>query len=264
MKSVATMKTGPKQLQNWMSPVVRWTSQPVFRDAPSHSYAPTSRAQEAKDVGRRALNLTVAVTSMILAAPFFLIIALAVKVSSPGPIFYKQERVGLNRRGGSRDRRKRSRGGLDRRASDNGGKVFRMIKFRTMYVDGEKKGQVWAEKNDPRITPVGRVLRAFRLDELPQLWNVLRGEMNIVGPRPEQPEIFRELRTEISEYPERQRVLPGITGWAQVNNGYDQSFQDVRRKLGYDLEYLEKKSFGEDFKIMAKTIPVVLGRKGYH
>ena len=139
-----------------------------------------------------------------------------------------------------------------------------MSKFRTMYVGDETDGQVWAQKNDPRVTPVGRVLRAFRADELPQLLNVLRGQMNIVGPRPEQPEIFQELRVEIPEYSRRQHVLPGITGWAQVNNGYDQSFQDVQRKLDLDLEYLERRSPAEDFKIMAKTVPVVLGRKGYH
>jgi lipopolysaccharide/colanic/teichoic acid biosynthesis glycosyltransferase len=153
---------------------------------------------------------------------------------------------------------------MDRRKSDSGGRVFRMYKFRTMYVDQGDESQVWAKKNDPRVTPVGRVLRAFRFDELPQLWNVLLGHMNIVGPRPEQPEIFKELRAEITEYPRRQRVLPGITGWAQINNGYDQTVKDVERKLGYDLEYLKKRSTTEDFKIMAKTLPVVLGRKGYH
>jgi lipopolysaccharide/colanic/teichoic acid biosynthesis glycosyltransferase len=139
-----------------------------------------------------------------------------------------------------------------------------MYKFRTMYQDNGENGQVWAQKDDPRITPVGRLLRAYRLDELPQLWNVILGHMNIVGPRPEQPEIFKELRAEISEYPRRQQVLPGITGWAQINNGYDKTFQDVERKLGRDLEYLERRSPAEDVKIMAKTVPVVLSRKGYH
>jgi lipopolysaccharide/colanic/teichoic acid biosynthesis glycosyltransferase len=206
----------------------------------------------------------VALLSIIFAMPLFIVIAIAVKVSSPGPIFYMQDRVGLNRRRRIRDRRNGDRGGSDRRSGDAGGSVFRMIKFRTMYVDHGEERQVWASKNDPRITPVGRILRAFRLDELPQLWNVVQGHMNIVGPRPEQPEIFAELRSEIPQYHRRQRVLPGITGWAQVNNGYDQTFKDVQRKLGYDLEYLEKASTTEDFKIMAKTIPVVLGRKGYH
>jgi lipopolysaccharide/colanic/teichoic acid biosynthesis glycosyltransferase len=139
-----------------------------------------------------------------------------------------------------------------------------MYKFRTMYQQEGDSRQVWAMKNDPRVTPVGRVLRAFRLDELPQLFNVLLGQMNIVGPRPEQPNIFRELRSEISGYEKRQSVLPGITGLAQVNNGYDQSLKDVERKLGYDLEYVERCSPAEDFRIMAKTLPVVIGRKGYH
>jgi lipopolysaccharide/colanic/teichoic acid biosynthesis glycosyltransferase len=104
----------------------------------------------------------------------------------------------------------------------------------------------------------------FAFDELPQLWNVLLGQMNIVGPRPEQPEIFRHLRSEIVDYQMRQHVLPGITGWAQINNGYDQTFRDVERKVGYDLEYLRRKSPTEDLKIMALTVPVVLGRKVYH
>jgi len=251
-------------IQNWMSPVVRWTEQPVFRDPPATQTSGVPGTRTWGDRARRALNLSVALLTMIFAMPLFIVIAIAVKVSSPGPVFYLQERVGLNRRRRVRDRRTRDRGGSDRRSGDTGGKVFRMIKFRTMYVDQGTSRQVWASKNDPRITPVGRVLRAFRLDELPQLWNVVLGHMNIVGPRPEQPEIFSELRSEIPEYHRRQRVLPGITGWAQVNNGYDQTFTDVQRKLGYDLEYLEKASPTEDFKIMAKTIPVVLGRKGYH
>jgi lipopolysaccharide/colanic/teichoic acid biosynthesis glycosyltransferase len=206
----------------------------------------------------------VAGLSLILASPLFLLIAVAVKLSSPGPVIYTQERVGLDRRRRGRDRRFRPRDGSDRRSGNAGGKVFRMYKFRTMYSEQGEAEQVWAKKDDPRITPVGRVLRAFRLDELPQLWNVMLGQMNIVGPRPEQPEIFQELRGMISDYPRRQHVLPGITGWAQVNNGYDQTPKDVERKLNYDLEYLEKRSAAEDVKIMAKTIPVVLNRKGYH
>jgi lipopolysaccharide/colanic/teichoic acid biosynthesis glycosyltransferase len=122
--------------------------------------------------------------------------------------------------------------------------------------------QVWASKNDPRITPVGRVLRRYRLDELPQLFNVLQGEMNIVGPRPEQPEIFVELRTAVDRYVERQRVLPGITGWAQVNHQYDQSLDDVKRKVQLDLEYIRSRSAISDLRIMALTLPVMAGRRG--
>jgi lipopolysaccharide/colanic/teichoic acid biosynthesis glycosyltransferase len=122
--------------------------------------------------------------------------------------------------------------------------------------------QAWARPDDDRITPVGRVLRKFRLDEFPQLFNVLRGDMNVVGPRPEQPDIFAELRERVDRYPWRQRVLPGITGWAQVNLGYDQTLDDVRRKLDLDLQYLVRRSPTEDARIMLRTLPVMLGRRG--
>jgi lipopolysaccharide/colanic/teichoic acid biosynthesis glycosyltransferase len=199
---------------------------------------------------------------MVLASPVLLIIAVAVRLSSPGPVIYAQDRVGVDRRRAARDPRVFSRGTPDRRASNQGGKIFRIYKFRTMYVDGDSEKQVWAQKDDPRITPVGRFLRAYRLDELPQLVNVLLGHMNIVGPRPEQPSIFHELRKEFQSYPRRQRVLPGITGWAQVNQRYDQTLKDVERKLALDLEYLERRSTVEDLKIMARTMPVIVFRQG--
>src|SRR5256712_14150429 len=119
--------------------------------------------------------------------------------------------------------------------------------------------EVWVLPDDPLVTPVGRVLRKLRLDELPQLWNVLVGDMNIVGPRPEQPAIFAELREQIQEYQRRQRVLPGITGWAQINLAYDSSVEDVREKLNYDLEYIRQRSALEDLKIMLLTPAVMLG-----
>ena len=118
-------------------------------------------------------------------------------------------------------------------------------------------GAVWATQNDPRVTPVGRFLRQYRLDEIPQLLNVLRGEMNIVGPRPERPTIFAELREHITEYPLRQRAKPGITGLAQINHHYDRSLDDVRTKVRFDLEYIRRRSLGEDLRIMLKTVPVV-------
>ena len=212
---------------------------------------------------RRALNVTAASLSLVLALPILVIAALAVKLSSPGPAIYSQERVGLERRRREGDRR-HGRGGPDRRGRNAGGKVFRMYKLRTMYVNGngEREKQQWATKDDPRITSVGRVLRAFRWDELPQMVNVLLGDMNLVGPRPEQPEIFRELRQEFAEYPKRQRVLPGITGLAQVHRGYDRCVEDVRHKLSLDLHYIERNSPSEDVKIMLRTIPVILFRKG--
>ncbi len=132
-----------------------------------------------------------------------------------------------------------------------------------MQVDAEQAtGAVWATQNDPRITAVGRFLRQYRLDELPQLLNVLRGEMNIVGPRPERPTIFAELREHISEYPQRQRAKPGITGLAQIYHHYDRSLDDVRTKVRYDLEYIRRRSVGEDLRIMFLTIPVIFLRRG--
>ena len=130
-----------------------------------------------------------------------------------------------------------------------------------MTTDQGRGGEKWATQDDARITRIGGVLRATRIDELPQLFNVLKGDMNIVGPRPEQPGIFAELRTEVSGYPERQKVLPGITGRAQVTLGYDTSIDDVRRKVELDLQYIEERSALEDLAIMAKTMPVIVFRK---
>jgi lipopolysaccharide/colanic/teichoic acid biosynthesis glycosyltransferase len=204
----------------------------------------------------RCLNFCLALLALACVLPILLVIALAVKLSSRGPVFYTQERVGL-------DRRQRGDGINHRRHRDLGGRPFTIYKFRTMRVDAEQhSGAVWAQQEDPRVTPVGRLLRQYRLDELPQLWNVLRGEMNIVGPRPERPTIFAELREHIPEYPLRQRAKPGITGLAQINQQYDRSLDDVRAKVQYDLEYIRRRSLGEDLRIMLKTIPVILLRRG--
>ncbi|MEJ2239157.1 MAG: sugar transferase [Gemmatimonadales bacterium] len=169
----------------------------------------------------------------------------------------------MDRRSG-RDRRARSRSRLSsRRWRNQGGMPFTIYKFRTMKASAcRAEAQVWASPDDPRITRVGRVLRKYRLDELPQLINVLRGDMNLVGPRPEQPEIFAQLNDRIQGYGYRQRVLPGITGWAQVNHHYDMSEEDVRRKVALDLQYLDRRSAAEDRRIMAKTVPVMMLRKG--
>jgi lipopolysaccharide/colanic/teichoic acid biosynthesis glycosyltransferase len=206
---------------------------------------------------RRALNVLVALVAIVLTAPLMLAIALAVRLTSPGPVIYKQPRVGIDRR------RNYGPGSLNhRRSTDLGGRIFTIYKFRTMYVDSGRPRQVWASDRDPRITPVGRILRAFRLDELPQLFNVLRGDMNIVGPRPEQPEIFQNLRREVRHYRVRQRVLPGITGLAQITLPYDRSLEDVRKKVDLDLEYIRRCSAAQDLLIMAKTMPVMVLRKG--
>jgi lipopolysaccharide/colanic/teichoic acid biosynthesis glycosyltransferase len=150
-----------------------------------------------------------------------------------------------------------------RRERNLGGRPFTIYKFRTMRVDAENGcGAVWAQQQDPRVTALGRVLRQYRLDELPQLINVLKGDMNIVGPRPERPTIFAELRDRIAEYPLRQRAKPGITGLAQINHHYDRSLQDVRTKVQYDLEYIRCQSVAEDLRIMLKTVPVIFLRRG--
>jgi lipopolysaccharide/colanic/teichoic acid biosynthesis glycosyltransferase len=206
---------------------------------------------------RYTVNALLAALALVIVSPVMLLVALLVKLSSRGPVLYTQTRVGLDRR------RDRGFGDNHRRALDLGGKPFTIYKFRTMYLDAEARtGPVWATQNDPRITTVGRFLRQYRLDELPQLINVLKGEMNVVGPRPERPAIFAELRQNIAEYALRQRAKPGITGLAQINQHYDVCLDDVRRKVEYDLEYIQRQSLVEDFKIMLKTIPVVLLRRG--
>ena len=205
----------------------------------------------------RAMNVTIAVLAIILLAPIMLLVALMVKLTSRGPVLYFQTRVGMDRR------RRPVTAVFDRRGSDVGGRAFQIIKFRSMRVDAEQgTGAVWATKNDPRVTPVGRFLRKTRLDEVPQLFNVIKGDMNIVGPRPERPSIFAELRQNIQEYPLRQQARPGLTGWAQINRAYDASLDDVRAKVRFDLEYLQRQSFLEDIKIMARTLPVMIFNKG--
>jgi lipopolysaccharide/colanic/teichoic acid biosynthesis glycosyltransferase len=206
---------------------------------------------------RRGLNLSIALIALVLLFPILILIALLVWITSPGPILYTQVRVGLDRRLPEDVRQNH------RRERNLGGRPFTIYKFRTMRVDAEhQSGAVWAQQGDPRVTSIGRLLRQYRLDELPQLLNVLRGEMNIVGPRPERPTIFAELREHIAEYPLRQRAKPGITGLAQINHHYDRSLEDVRTKVHYDLEYIRRQSVAEDFRIMLKTVPVILLRRG--
>jgi lipopolysaccharide/colanic/teichoic acid biosynthesis glycosyltransferase len=206
---------------------------------------------------RRSVNLIIALIAVIILSPVMILIAVLVWLTSRGPVLYTQVRVGF-------DRREMALASQNhRRERDLGGRPFTIYKFRTMRVDAEHgSGAVWAQQRDPRVTPIGRLLRQYRLDELPQLLNVLQGEMNIVGPRPERPTIFAELREHIAEYPLRQRAKPGITGLAQINHHYDRSLEDVRTKVHYDLEYIRRQSVVEDFRIMLKTVPVILRRRG--
>src|SRR5881628_3570291 len=210
----------------------------------AHPLRPTDRERP----GRRLLNIAVATVGLVLALPLMLGIALLIKLTSRGPVLFKQTRMGGN----------------TRRRIDLGGHPYTMYKFRTMYVDNHSADrQVWARPDDARVTPMGRLLRRFRLDELPQLFNVLTGDMNVVGPRPEQPAIFVHLREQIEGYQRRQRVRPGITGWAQINLSYDRSVDDVRRKLSLDLAYIRRQSALEDLAIMVRTPAVMLGRRGW-
>jgi lipopolysaccharide/colanic/teichoic acid biosynthesis glycosyltransferase len=209
----------------------------------------------------RAMNIAIAGIAAVLLSPILLIVALAVRLSSPGPMIYMQTRVGLDRR--RRNGRASGYHSFDRRTFDLGGRPFRMYKFRTMRADAERKtGVRWATRNDPRVTPLGRILRKTRLDELPQLFNVLTGDMNVVGPRPERPSIFARLSEDIEQYSMRQRTKPGITGWAQINHTYDSCIDDVKTKVRYDLEYLQRQGIAEDLLIIAKTVPVMLFRRG--
>ncbi len=209
------------------------------------------------EVPRRILNVIVASALIVVTAPVMLLIAILVKVTSPGPVIYSQTRVGLNRRAGRASRRD------TRRRDDQGGLPFVIYKFRTMRTDAEAStGAVWASNDDTRVTRIGRVLRQFRLDELPQLFNVLRGDMNLVGPRPERPTIFKDLRQQIPDYEKRQLARPGITGWAQVNQSYDTNLDDVKRKVQFDHEYIQRRGLAEDLKIMLRTVPVILFRRG--
>jgi lipopolysaccharide/colanic/teichoic acid biosynthesis glycosyltransferase len=209
------------------------------------------------ELAARVFNSLIAMVLLLLASPVMLLTALIIRLTSRGPIFYTQTRVGLDRRW------LRTRALHERRREDLGGVVFTMYKFRSMRVDAEIDGQaVWARQDDDRVTPVGKFIRRMRIDELPQLWNVLRGDMNMVGPRPERPSIFVRLREEIAEYPVRQRVKPGITGLAQVSNPYDQNLDDVRRKVAYDVLYMRRQGVAEDLRILLRTVPVVVFRLG--
>ena len=187
---------------------------------------------------RRLVSIAVSFIGLVLCLPFIPILILAVRFSSPGPIFFYQTRVGLR------------------------GRPFSVIKFRTMRQDAEKNGAVWATKNDSRVTRVGRFMRKTRLDEIPQLWNVLKGDMGFVGPRPERPEFVQMLNREIPFYELRHIIRPGLTGWAQVRYQYGATIEETRQKLEFDLYYVKHMSVGLDLLIMFETVKTILLRRG--
>jgi lipopolysaccharide/colanic/teichoic acid biosynthesis glycosyltransferase len=232
----------------------------TYQNAKTAAFHFDARESERRnhELATRIIQVVVAALALIIVSPLCIVIAAAIKLTSRGPVFHRQRRIGVDRRW------RRGESFDERRRTDLGGRPFTMYKFRTMNIDAEEPNQeVWATPDDRRVTPVGRLLRATRLDELPQMFNVLCGDMNIVGPRPERPGIFAELRASIPDYHVRQRVLPGITGWAQINQAYDTCVEDVQRKVAYDLEYLECRSVGLDLHIMARTISVMALSKGW-
>jgi len=251
-----------KQLAEWMS---RLKGQPPRQNV--HCLSRSTR------VGKRILDVIMAATLLLLLSPVMLLTALAVKLTSPGPVIFRQTRVGLNLRKDRNDRRRNDYGppvdlgerrkpGQDRRLETRYGREFTLYKFRTMRNDAEKNGAQFAVKGDPRVTSIGRFMRKTRLDELPQLWNVLRGEMSMVGPRPERPIFIEKLSEEIPDYVQRLGLKPGLTGLAQIENGYDNDIDSFRRKVTYDLIYLQHCCLWNDLKILFRTIRVVLTGSG--
>jgi sugar transferase (PEP-CTERM system associated) len=196
------------------------------------------RMSASQQLFRRLLSFAVSLVALFICLPFIPLIILAVRLSSPGPIFFSQTRVGHR------------------------GHPFTVHKFRTMQENAEADGAVWASKDDPRVTSIGRFMRSTRLDEIPQLWNVLRGDMAFVGPRPERPEFVQWLSQDIPFYDLRHMIRPGITGWAQVRYRYGASLEETKRKLEYDLYYVKHQSIGFDLLIMFETIKTIILRRG--
>lgn len=187
---------------------------------------------------RAVMHRGVALVGALLSLPIALATALLIRLESPGPVLYRQERVGKN------------------------GRVFSIMKFRSMRADAEKAGPVWAQTGDARVTRVGRVIRKIRIDEIPQFWNILKGEMNFVGPRPERPHFVQQLAAEIPFYEQRHLIEPGLTGWAQIKYPYGSSVEDARQKLQYDLYYIKNQSLVLDAVIMFETIKTILFGRG--
>jgi sugar transferase (PEP-CTERM system associated) len=201
-------------------------------------YSEGFRIRSSQQFMRRVCSICAATFGLLVLLPFIPIVMLMVKCSSKGPIFFRQTRVGVK------------------------GRTFNVIKFRTMFTDAEAAGAVWATKNDPRITRVGMFMRKTRLDEIPQLWNILRGDMDFVGPRPERPEFMDMLNEHLPFYYLRHLIRPGLTGWAQIRYGYGATLAEAREKLEYDLYYLKHMSLGLDLYIMFETIKTIIRRRG--
>lgn len=201
-------------------------------------YSEGFRVKPSQQIARRIVSTLTAAAGLLLFLPFFPFVCLMVRLSSPGPIFFRQTRVGM------------------------GGRPFQVIKFRTMRTDAEASGAKWAQLNDPRATRIGNFMRKVRLDEVPQLWNVLKGDMGFVGPRPERPEFVPELAEKIPYFELRHMIRPGLTGWAQVRYGYGATLEQAREKLEYDLYYIKHMTLGLDLLIMFETVKTIVTRRG--
>ncbi len=200
----------------------------------------SSRGQRARinELSRVIMHRAIALAGALLSLPIAIVTAILIKIDSRGPVLYKQERVGKNGRG------------------------FTLMKFRSMRVDAEKDGPVWAKTEDERMTRVGRVIRKIRVDEIPQFWSILRGDMNFVGPRPERPHFVSQLAEEIPFYEQRHLIPPGLTGWAQIKYPYGASIEDAKQKLQYDLYYIKNQSLTLDATILFETIKTILFGRG--
>jgi sugar transferase (PEP-CTERM system associated) len=200
----------------------------------------SSRGRRARfnELARTVMHRMIALIGATLSLPIALVTAILIKLESRGPVLYKQERVGKQ------------------------GRTFTLMKFRSMRMDAEKDGPVWAKTDDNRMTRIGRIIRKIRVDEIPQFWNILRGDMNFVGPRPERPHFVAQLAQEIPYYEQRHLIAPGLTGWAQINYPYGASIEDARQKLQYDLFYIKNQNLGLDATIMFETIKTIVFGKG--
>ena len=200
----------------------------------------SSRGQRVRtsEVARAIMHRTIALLGAIISLPIAIVTAILIKIDSRGPVLYKQQRVGKN------------------------GRVFTLMKFRSMRTDAEKDGPVWAKSEDERMTRLGRIIRKIRVDEIPQFWNILRGDMNFVGPRPERPHFVAQLAQEIPFYEQRHLIPPGLTGWAQIKYPYGASIEDARQKLQYDLYYIKNQNLTLDATILFETIKTILFGRG--
>ena len=201
-------------------------------------FSTRGRHARINQITRSAMHRAIALVGAMLSVPIAILTAILIKLDSPGPVLYKQDRVGKN------------------------GRPFKLMKFRSMRTDAEKDGPVWAKTDDDRTTRVGRIIRKIRVDEIPQFWNILRGDMNFVGPRPERPHFVAQLAQEIRYYDQRHLIAPGLTGWAQINYPYGASIDDAKQKLQYDLYYMKNQCLALDATIMFETIKTVLFGRG--